>query len=195
MKENNDTLSMIFKAQTTANEKDRMYWLWLGSAYSILRSRIPEISAYESDLERSYGAAKQIVIELWAIRAFLIKLRIETDRFDRLIPNLKSFRDAIAHIDERAEGTMSIGNKSARTMPSNTSLAGGLLKTADGIHWTGFNYCYGLTGSSDGLYTAFGLVRDWIITNTDQGAVELELTATLFERLDELIRSKAIESQ
>jgi hypothetical protein len=96
MKKDDETLSIIFNAQAAANEKDRMYWLWLGSAYSILRSRVPDIFTYQSDLERSYGAAKQIVMELWTIRAFLIKLKIGTDDFDKIIPNLKAFRDAIA---------------------------------------------------------------------------------------------------
>jgi hypothetical protein len=36
------------------------------------------------------------------------------------------------------------------------------------------------------------LVRDWIITNTNQGAVELQLTSRLFEKLDELIRDAAV---
>jgi hypothetical protein len=148
--------------------------------------------AYELNLERAYGAAKQIVMELWAIRAFLIKLNIEIDSFDEIVPNLKAFRDAIAHIDERAEGTMLVrGNTRADIIRSKTSLAGGLLTSADGIRWTGLNYCHGLIGSSDGLYTAFGLVRDWIITNTDRGAIEIQLTSDLFEKLDNLIRSKA----
>lgn len=190
MKES-DTLSAIFKAQTGSNEKNSFFWLWLGSAYSILRTRVPDISAYKSDIERSYGAAKQIVMELWAIRSFLIKLRIQTDNFDRMVPNLKAFRDAIAHIDERAEGTMLLRRAKKPTSRTTTSLAGGHLTSADGIHWTGLNYCYGLIGSRDGLYTAFGMVRDWIITNTDSGAVELQLGDDFFERLDGLIRSIA----
>ncbi len=106
MQESGDTLSAIFEAQIGSNETDRLYWLWLGSAYSILRSRASDICEYRSNLERSYGAAKQIVMELWAIRAFLSRLKIETDSFDKIVPNLKAFRDAIAHIDERAEGKM-----------------------------------------------------------------------------------------
>jgi hypothetical protein len=46
MKKDDETLSIIFNAQAAANEKDRMYWLWLGSAYSILRSRVPDIFTY-----------------------------------------------------------------------------------------------------------------------------------------------------
>jgi hypothetical protein len=192
--ENNDTLSLIFKARIESSEKEAMYWLWLGSAYSILLSRAPDISAYELDLERAYGAAKQVVMELWAIRAFLVKLNIEINSFDEIVPNLKAFRDAIAHIDERAEGTMLVrGAMRANIISSKTSLAGGLLTTADGIRWTGLNYCYGLIGSLDGLCTTFGLIRDWIITNTDQGAIEIQLTSDLFERLDNFIRAKAMK--
>jgi hypothetical protein len=192
MQESGDTLSVIFEAQIRSNERDRLYWLWLGSAYGILRSRASDIREYRSNLERSYGAAKQIVMELWAIRAFLIKLKIRTDSFDSIIPDLKAFRDAIAHIDERAEGMMLV-RRGARTpiVPSKTSLAGGHLTTTDGIHWSGLNYCYGLIGCSDGLYTAFGLVRDWIITNTDHGAVELHLSVGFFKKLDKLIKSVA----
>ena len=136
---------------------------------------------------------KQIVMELWAIRAFLVKLHIATDRFDRITSNLKAFRDAIAHIDERAEGTKSARKEMRENIiRSRTSLAGGLLKTKDGVHWTGFDYCYGLIGSSEGLYTAFGLIRDWIITNTDQGAVELQLTSGLFGKIDEFIKIVAL---
>jgi hypothetical protein len=105
------------------------------------------------------------------------------------VPNLKAFRDAIAHIDERADGTMLVRGAPATIMRSKTSLAGGLLETADGIHWSGFRFCYGMIGSTDGLYTTFGLIRDWIITNTDHGAVELQLTAKLFEQLDDFVRS------
>jgi hypothetical protein len=190
--ESHDTASIIFNARVRSSEKDGMYWLWLGSAYSILQNRVPDIFAYESNLERSYGAAKQIVMELWAIRAFLVKLHIATDGLDNIAPNLKAFRDAIAHIDERAEGTM-LARKGIREniIRSRTSLAGGLLKTNDGVHWTGFDYCYGLIGSSEGLHTAFGLIRDWIITSTDQGAVELQLTSGLFEKLDEFIKAVA----
>ncbi len=191
MKKDDETLSIIFNAQAAANEKDRMYWLWLGSAYSILRSRVPDIFTYHSDLERSYGAAKQIVMELWTIRAFLIKLKIGTNDFDKIIPNLKAFRDAIAHIDERADGTMLVERKLATIKRSKTSLAGGLLETDDGVHWSGFKFCYGVIGSSDSLYTAFGLIRDWIITNTERGAVELQLTLGLFEQLDEFLRLTA----
>ena len=90
MKKDDETLSIIFNAQAAANEKDRMYWLWLGSAYSILRSRVPDIFTYQSDLERPYGAAKQIVMELWTIRTFLIKLKIGTDDFDKIIPQSQS---------------------------------------------------------------------------------------------------------
>jgi hypothetical protein len=179
-----------------SNYKESMYWLWLGSAYSILQSRVPDILAYELNIERAYGAAKQIVMELWAIRAFLIKLNIEVDCFDVIAPNLKAFRDAIAHIDERAEGTMLVQKSTrANVIRSKTSLAGGLLTTADGVHWIGFNYCYGLIGSSDGLYTPFGLIRDWIITNTDRGAVELQLTSGFFDKLDNFIKSKASKQQ
>jgi hypothetical protein len=102
--ESHETASIIFNARLRSSEKDGMYWLWLGSAYSILQSRVPDMVAYEKNLERSYGAAKQIITELWAIRAFLIKLHIATDRLDKIAPNLKAFRDAIAHIDERAGG-------------------------------------------------------------------------------------------
>ena len=133
-----DTASIVFKAQVRSSEKDGMYWLWLGSAYSILQSRVPDLFAYESNLERSYGAAKQIVMELWAIRAFLVKLHIATDCIDIIAPNLKTFRNAVAHIDERAEGTI-LARKGIREniIRSRTSLAGGLLKTNDGVHWTG----------------------------------------------------------
>jgi hypothetical protein len=173
--ENHDTSSVIFSARVRSSEQEGIYWLWLGSAYGILQSRVPDIFAYESNLERSYGAAKQIVMELWAIRAFLLKLHIATDCFDKIVPNLKAFRDAIAHIDERAEGTILVRRGMRENLiRSKASLAGGLLKTNDGVHWTGLEYCYGLIGSSEGLYTAFGLIRDWIITNTDQGAVELD---------------------
>lgn len=190
--ESHDTASIIFNARLRSNEKDSMYWLWLGSAYSILQSRVPDVFEYESNLERSYGAAKQIIMELWAIRAFLIKLRIATDRLDKIAPNLKAFRDAIAHIDERAEGTILTRRRSRENIiRSRTSLAGGLLKTNDGVHWTGFEFCYGIIGSTEGLYSAFGLIRDWIITNTDQGAVELQLTSGLFEKLDEFIKAVA----
>jgi hypothetical protein len=189
MSESGDTLSVIFKAQTRSSEGDRLFWLWLGSAYSILLSRAPDISAYSSNIERSYGAAKQIVMELWTIRAFFTKLKIQTARFDEVVPNLKAFRDAIAHIDERAEGMMLLrGGVKTPVAPGKTSLAGGYLTTIDGHHWNGLNYCYGLIGSRDGLYTAFGMVRDWIITNTDLGAVELQLNDDFFENLDDLIR-------
>jgi hypothetical protein len=188
---NDDALAAMSGAQIMASGKDQLYWLWLSSAYAILRSRVPDISAYQLDLERSYGAAKQIVMELWAIRAFLIKLRIEVDKFDKIIPNLKAFRDAIAHVDERADGMLLINKKPTSILKSKTSLAGGLLQTDDGIHWTGFKFCYGIIGSSDGLYTAFGMVRDWIVTNTDQGAVELQLTSNLFAKLDEFIKTTA----
>jgi hypothetical protein len=191
MAKDDDTLSIIFDAQVTANEKDRMYWLWLGSAYGILRNRSLDVFSYQSDLERAYGAAKQIIMELWTVRAFLAKLKISTEGFDKLVPSLKSFRDAIAHIDERTDGTMLISGKSAATQRSKASMAGGILATEDGIHWSGFKFCYGIIGSSDGLHTPFGLVRDWIITNTDQGPVELQLTPKLFDRLDELIKSIA----
>jgi hypothetical protein len=191
MAESDDVSSVIAEAKSSSSEKDRLYWLWLESAYSILQSRVPDIPAYKSNLERAYGAAKQIVMELWAIRAFFVKLRIETGCLDKIVPNLKAFRDAIAHVDERAEGTMLVrGGTQTHVAPGKTCLAGGLLKSTDGVHWTGFNYCYGLIGSADGLYTTFGLVRDWIITNTDKGVVELQLTKDLFEELDELIMSK-----
>jgi hypothetical protein len=191
---NDDTLSLIFKVRIESGDKEAMYWLWLGSAYSILLDRASDILAYELNLQRAYSAAKPIVMELWTIRAFLIKLNIEIDAFDEIVPKLKTFRDSIAHIDERAEGMMLVrGNTRANIVGSKTSLAGGLLTTADGIYWTGLNYCYGLIGSSDGLHTAFGLVRDWIITNTDKGAVEIQLTSGLFERLDNLIRSEVIK--
>jgi hypothetical protein len=190
--ESRDTASLIFDARAKSNEKDGIYWLWLGSAYSILRSRMPDIFAYELNLERAYGAAKQIVMELWGIYALLVKLHIATDRFDKIVPNLKAFRDAIAHIDERAEGTI-LKRRGIREniMRSRTSFAGGLLTTNDGVHWSGFDHCYGLIGSSEGLYSAFGLIRNWIITNTDEGAVELQLTKELFEELDEFIKSAA----
>jgi len=81
--------------------------------------------------------------------------------------------------------------KHATIKRSKTSLAGGLLETDDGVHWSGFKFCYGLIGSSDSLYTAFGLIRDWIITNTERGAVELQLTPGLFEQLDEFLRLTA----
>ena len=173
--------------QPISNEKNEIYWLWLDSAYSILRSRVPDLLAYPSNLERAYAAAKQIVMELWAIRAFFVKLGIGSDHLDKIVPNLKAFRDAIAHIDERAEGTMLVG-KGTRTylVPGQKSLAGGLLQSIDGVHWTGFNYCYGLIGSKDGLWTTFGLIRDWVVTNTYQGVVELHLNEDLFEKLDEL---------
>jgi hypothetical protein len=41
-----DTASIVFKAQVRSSEKDGMYWLWLGSAYSILQSRVPDLFAY-----------------------------------------------------------------------------------------------------------------------------------------------------
>jgi hypothetical protein len=191
--QSHDTAAIIFNARIKSSERGGMYWLWLRSAYSILKNRVPDIFAHESDLERSYSAAKQIVMELWTIRALLIKLQINTVRFDTIAPNLKAFRNAIAHIDERAkEKILARGRKRESIVRSRTSLAGGQLGTDDGVHWAGFDYCYGLVGSSIGLYTPFGLVRDWIITNTDQGAVELQLTSRLFEKLDELIRDAAV---
>lgn len=191
MKSDDETLSTIFSAQVAADEKNQMYWLWLGSAYSILKNRAPDIFSYQLDLERAYSAAKQIVMELWAIRAFLAKLKIGTDEFDRIVPNLKAFRDAIAHIDERADGAMLVQGRPAATRRSKASVAGGLLTTKDGVHWSGLKFCYGLIGSSDGLYTPFGLIRDWIVTNTEQGVVELQLTPALFDELDEFIKSVA----
>ncbi|MGH6672429.1 MAG: hypothetical protein ACRECV_10725 [Xanthobacteraceae bacterium] len=195
MGDDHDTLRTIANAQTTASEKDQLYWLWLSSAYSILRSRVPDIFGYQLDLERSYGAAKQIVMELWAIRSFLIKLRVNLEEFDKLIPNIRAFRDAIAHIDERAEGMLVIKGKQKPISKSRASLAGGLLQSDDGVHWTGFKFCYGIIGTSDGLYTTFGLVRDWIVTNTDGGAVELQLTPNLFAELDKFIRRMARDSK
>lgn len=179
------------KREAIEAKRDR-YLNWLRISYAIIQNRVPDILNYESDMQRAYEAAKQIIIELWTVRSFLLKLGLQAEKFDDILPNLKIFRDAIAHIDERSDETMRVGGGPRETKRARNTLAGGLLTTDDGVRWSGFRYCYGLIGSETGLYTPFGLIRNWAVTNTTQGAVELLLDANLFSRLNNFLRQSRV---
>ncbi len=143
------------------------------------------------DLEIIFS--RSFILELWTIRSLLKKIAPnEVQSFDNVYPKVKYFRDALAHIEERAEEKIKVNREFKDVKWEKIEAAGGLLTSNDGgSSWVGkqkrmlFNVH--ISGGK-GLYTSFGIIDDWFITSTDEGIVDIEISDAVFNNYILFIR-------
>ncbi len=190
-----NTNDAVWKAtQKCKSDSHRMYWMWLSFSLEFAHKQVPRVLAFRADSQSAYEAARILVMEWWTVRAFLKKLGLSTSNFDTTLKDLKAFRDALAHSDERSDGLIKVSGVKGLVSTQNamSSVAGGLLSTTNGVDWN-LSGATSITGlhMSQGLHCIFGMVDDWIITNTDQGAVQIHLSQKLFDDVDRMVEAEA----
>lgn len=197
-KENNlkYLLDKILYKQRECNPDDVDFFKNLGICLSILEflSFNFFISLRTRKSIKAYSFAKSLVFELWTVRIILAKLKINLSGFDDIFPNIKKFRDALAHFDERIEGKI-IKNKNqvAKTVKgARKSVAGGLLQSPDhGKSWYGNpTVAVNISILDDGLISPFAIMDHHFIINDENGAVDIELKEDKFIRLVEWLEKE-----
>lgn len=135
----------------------------------------------------AYGYAKLVILETSTIRALLkYTFDAQTEAIDKHWPSLKIFRDAVAHLDERAKGTMWVKRKSIPLRPGRGSIAGGLAKSSDGKTWDISASCvFNFHFDGVGALTPLGMLDHYLLTNTDSGIEEIPLEDTLLDAVHE----------
>ena len=126
--------------------------------------------------------AKALTMSLWMARQHLNKMNSSAvGAFDAIFPGVKTFRDALAHLDERADEQIRVpkskGPVAAAWEGSVTSFCGGTLVHAGGSVWNVTAATVDTIDISDqGLFTGFGLIDDYVITCDSNGLVEIDLS-------------------
>lgn len=146
-----------------------------------------------SDKFQAYGYAKLTVFELWTVRIILTKLGLDLSYFDKeLFPDIKSFRDALAHLDERIEGNIRINRKNVPVKWETQTVADGKLTSSDGgKSWIGKGSLFNISfDGSKGAHSPFGLVNDHLIINTEEGMLDYKLTPEVFKKLNDWLFEK-----
>jgi len=134
-------------------------------------------------------------MELWTIEQMFNGLGKPTSEFELVIPDLKKFRDAYAHIKERVEGIEKPFNqpkailKREKTNVANgawTSIDGGKTwNSKPGTHTFNFN-------GKDGMLAIFGIVNDYLICNSSGNLLELKIDNSLLEKIKEVINDACV---
>lgn len=148
----------------------------------------------ERNLAIAAGYGKLLIMELWTLRELFICLKISTTELDNLIPNLKEFRDAYAHIKERIEGFEMPFNKPKTSLNLvHKTLANGALVSTDGKNWkivNGFSRMFNLKmDGNSGVLVIFGIINNYLICNSSSYLLELEITPALSAQINDVVNN------
>jgi hypothetical protein len=123
----------IRKLQQLAQDPiQKNYWKNIGFSYRVIENCITQFNI-EKELIIAAGYAKLMIMELWMIKELLTGLGKSSSELDALIPDLKKFRDAYAHLKERVEGIERPNWKTQIPLNSDQeSVANGILKKGEG---------------------------------------------------------------
>jgi hypothetical protein len=186
----------IFNHQITlTNELHKKYWTNISISINTIKFAIENFDFNnEPDGEKAIGFAKLTIMELWTIRELLecIGLSVETD-YDIRLPNLKNLRDAYAHIKERIQGIEKPRGQPRQTLVWETrSIANGKMTSIDGVTWNA--NCIRLfnldINGAFGAMLIFGLVDNFLVCNSSNGLLEIELDINLLTDIINITDSK-----
>jgi hypothetical protein len=184
----------LWELQTSSmGDLEKKYWTNISIAITAIQHSIEKFNT-ETDGQIAIGYAKLCIMELWTIRELLLCLnKSTTTDFDILIPRLKDFRDAYAHLKERIQGIEKKFHQPKTQINWETrNIANGKITSDDGINWN-MNCSRSFNLSFSGQYGAmviFDLADNYVICNTSCGVIEMELNQTLFQEIIKVIDTK-----
>ena len=178
----------IFHQCKYLNPQDRVFWQNVKFATTLINNSIQLFNDEENPI-LAVGYAKLFIMELWTLRELFVELGLPTQKLDILVPDLKLMRDAYAHIKERLQGSEKpFKSPPKRLLHEKYSAAGGKLKSKDGKNWHmgggGSTRIFNCTFSgNEGFMSVFGIVDDFLICNSSNGLLEVQINHDLSEEI------------
>lgn len=174
----NDLEGVLWQKECSESDSTkRAFWSNIRISFQAVRFSVESFEvSFKTAPIAAVSFAKIVIMEMWNIHGFFNKLKIGSDALLNEFPDLKTFRDSYAHIDERVNGR---GANKSKIVATQTLLCGGLLHF-DGTNWIAratsiFNWNF----DSAGVTGIFALLDDWVVCSTSGDPVTLQINRLL----------------
>jgi hypothetical protein len=167
--------------------QEQRFWKVIGTSLACIIHANRQFNNPEIHPEIAIGYGKLFIMELWTIKTHVEKLKLDISQFNKIAPRLVDWRDSYAHLEERTNRVEVRRRKLEVPLKGEKkSIAGGLLTRTSEGNWDIQGPCklynFEFNGQS-GAMSIFGSVNDYMICNSANDLLEIQINEALLDRI------------